>query len=322
MLNRRQFTALSLAAASAPMILPRRARARTEGEFFEWSTLGKNTYLAKGGGGNALYVPGEGGALLIDTKNAGLGDTLRREAEARGGPITTVVNTHHHADHTGGNYAFGTGVETVAFHLAAKRIEGQMDRYTGGLKNAIRSGGTDEIKREAEKRLGEIDSLKDAWMPTRTFKKRKDIMNVGGRQLIAHRFEPGHTDNDLILYLSDENILHFGDLIFNGLHPYCDITAGVNIAGWIRVLKAGLIVAGTKTIVVPGHGPVTDIAGIQKQIDYFERLREAVNAELDKGTEREAVIEMTFPFMEGLGFEQIRPITIGVAYDEYKAKRR
>ena len=324
MLSRRQFTAISLATASAPMILSRAAKARTQdvGGVFEWSAIGKNAHLASGGGGNVLYVPGEGGAMLIDTKNAGLADTLRREAESRGGAVTTVINTHHHADHTGGNYAFGVGVETVAYHRATKRIEGQMDRYTGGLRNTIQSGATDDVKREAETRLAEIESLGDAWLPTRSITRRQDVMNIGGRQLVAHHINAGHTDNDLILHLPDENLVHFGDLIFNEMHPYCDASAGVSIGGWIRSLKAGMLIANAKSIVVPGHGPVTDRAGIQRQIDYFEQLIEAVTAEIAKGTERDALTEMHFAFMDGLSFDRIKPLAIGVAYDELIAKKR
>jgi len=76
-----------------------------------------------------------------------------------------------------------------------------------------------------------------------------------------------------------------------------------------------------KTIVVPGHGPVADHTAVRKQIDYFEKLLEVVGNEIEAGKTRGEIAKMTFPFMEGLGFESIRPITIGVAYDEIMSKR-
>ena len=325
MIDRRRFTALSLAAASAPFLPARSARAsqRTE-SIFEWSVLGERVYLAEGGGGNAIYISGEGGAILVDTKNAGLGDPLKREAESRGPSITLTINTHHHGDHTGGNYAFtsgaggmgGAGAPLVAHTSAKPRIESQTARYINGLRAAIQSGPTDEMKREAEARLEQLDSTPGAWLPSKTVSLGAHPIESGGRTIIAHHIGNGHTDNDLIVHLEDENLIHFGDLIFNGLHPFCDVNAQVSIRGWIASLMRGMEMADEKTIVVPGHGPVTDRAGIRAQIDYFEQLLENVSAQIELGKSRDEVTEMAFGFMDGLGFERLRPIAIGVVYDQ------
>lgn len=320
-INRRRFTALSLATACLPAITPRRAGARPEtgrndGEYFNWSTLGRDVHLAEGGGGNVIYVPGEDGAILVDTKNPGLGDALKREAESRGPAIGLTINTHHHGDHTGGNDAF-TGRSRVAAHENCHpRVESQRERYVNGLRSVVQQAPTERIRLEAEARLEHIDMMEGAWTPSMRIENREATLREGGRAITAHHVTNGHTDNDLILVLEDENLVHFGDLIFNGLHPYCDASAGVSIEGWIECLNRGLELTDAETIIVPGHGPVTDRSGVEKQIAYFENLLASVKKQIDAGKARDEVTSMTFEFMEGLGFERIRPVAIGVAYDQ------
>ena len=284
------------------------------------TSLGRNSggtsFLAEGGGGNAVYVPGEGGAILIDTKNPGLGDALKREAESRGPSIGLTINTHHHADHTGGNDAL-TGRSRVAAHEnCLPRVESQRERYADGLRTLIRQAPTDRIRIEAEARLEQFDLLEGAWTPSARIDEKESTLREGGRTITAHHVTNGHTDNDLILVIEDENLVHFGDLVFNGLHPYCDASAGVSIEGWIECLQYGLELTDKETIVVPGHGPVTDRQGVEKQIAYFEKLLLNVKKQIDAGKSRDETTSMTFGFMEDMGFERVRPIAIGVAYDQ------
>ena len=317
MLDRRRFTALSLAAAGLPLLRTSGARAATrDAEYFNWSNLGRNVHLAEGGGGNALYIPGKDGAILIDTKNPGLGDALMREAESRGPSIGLTINTHHHGDHTGGNDAFTGRSRVMAHENCLPRVDSQRDRYVSGLRSLVQQAPTERIRIEAEARLKQIEVLQGAWTPSRRIDEKESILREGAREITAHHVASGHTDNDLILVIEDENLIHFGDLIFNGLHPFCDADGGVSIEGWIRCLTFGRELADKDTIVVPGHGPVTDRSGIQTQIDYFENLIDAVQKQIDAGTTRDEITEMTFPFMEGLGFERVRPIAIGVTYDQ------
>jgi len=317
MLDRRRFTALSLAAAGLPLIRPAAARAeRPDEEYFNWSKLGESVHFAEGGGGNALYIPAKGGAILVDTKNPGLGDALMREAHSRGPSVGLTINTHHHGDHTGGNDAF-TGRSRVAAHQnGLPRVESQRERYINGLRSVVQQAPTERIRIEAQARLEKIEALHGAWTPSMPIENKQSTLREGGREITAHHVTNGHTDNDLIIVLEDENIIHFGDLIFNGLHPFCDANGGVSIEGWIRCLKFGLELTDKDTLVVPGHGPVTDRSGVQTQIDYFEKLIDAVQQQIDAGKSRDETTQMTFPFMEGLGFARIRPIAIGVAYDQ------
>ena len=72
------------------------------------------------------------------------------------------------------------------------------------------------------------------------------------------------------------------------------------------------------TKVVPGHGPVGGLEILDKQVAYLESLIEAVEKAVKAGKSKEEVAAMTWPFMDGLGFEQVRGRAIGAVYDEVK----
>ena len=118
-ISRRGFLGLGLAASAGLAVLPRAAWAlQSAGQpaakpaagatktLFEWKSLHAKAWAAIGQGGNSLVITDAGETLLIDTKMPVFGDILRREAESTVGTLTMVLNTHHHADHTGGNHAF------------------------------------------------------------------------------------------------------------------------------------------------------------------------------------------------------------------------
>src|SRR6185295_2924664 len=102
-LSRREFLAVSAAAGAACCVPTCRSRGavRADEKFFDWKDVAKDALAAFGFGGNSLAVLGTKGVLVVDCKNAPFGPQLRREAEALG-KLAMVVNTHHHADHTGG----------------------------------------------------------------------------------------------------------------------------------------------------------------------------------------------------------------------------
>jgi glyoxylase-like metal-dependent hydrolase (beta-lactamase superfamily II) len=153
-LSRRQFSALGLGAI-AGLSLGRLSLARPDQapaaappaagrkQFFDWKVIGRTARVAFGQGGNALAVAKEGQAVLIDCKNSGIGATLRREAASVGWPIMLVINTHHHADHVGGNAAFRRDMKIIAHKNAIERCTAQAERLVKGaetLAQALEAG--------------------------------------------------------------------------------------------------------------------------------------------------------------------------------------
>jgi len=330
--TRREFTralALAAGAAAVPSAAAAAMRRRQAAAVFDWSPLaGTAARLCLGRGGNAVVVADAGEAVLIDCKNAGFGHSLRAEAESNGATLNWIVNTHHHADHTGGNYAFAHDIPLLAHRNAEPRIiaNGQFDRYIRGIagvgQNADMGAPADE---DAVKILA--DAPEDFYSsgysrlepgdfaPTRLIDDEREV-RVGDTPVQLRHRGPGHTDNDVFIYFPTLNLLHTGDLVFHNLHPFIDRPAGATTEGWIRSCKSMLDLCDDQTVVVPGHGDVGGRGAIRGQIEYFQKTRDAVQKAVDAGEPREAVVNMQFDHFDGMGFDQIRPRSVGAIYDE------
>ena len=155
-----------------------------------------------------------------------------------------------------------------------------------------------------------------AWLPTRTVDRYPMHLPVGKMALTVYHFGPGHTDNDLVVHLPDENIVHCGDLLFNGLHPFFDAQGGVSAAGWARSLRLALELCDDSTVVIGGHGPIGDRASLEKQLGYMDGIIDEVGKVGRTGMPKGAIMKMSWPFMDGLGLEQLKARAIAVTYDE------
>ncbi|HKH91379.1 MAG TPA: MBL fold metallo-hydrolase [Gemmatimonadaceae bacterium] len=335
--TRRDFLALTaLAAGSAllPAPLRRRLSGRSADTAFRWESIGPSARVAYGTGGNSLVVVGRGEALLVDTKVSGFGQVLAREASAFGARIRTVINTHHHGDHTGGNDAFAGTATTVAHARAKRRVLADVGQSLASLKGApvdayaagLRESGFDvvvtaEARRDVEKFIGTLDRVTpESFAPTETLETERELRAAGYVVQLTH-VTPAHTDNDVIVRIPELNILHVGDLLFNRHHAFVDVRAGATTVGWDRSLAAAMAMCTPATRVVAGHGPATDLAGLQRQRDYFDRLRDAVGAAIKEGRTRAEVVALRPAAVANLGWPGQLPDTLGVVYDELTAKR-
>lgn len=332
-LTRRDFTR-AVALAGAALAIPGHARAMLrQGQpgatVFDWSPLaGGRAHLCAGQGGNALVVPSAGEALLIDCKNAGFGHALKHEAEKQGAPLRLVVNTHHHADHTGGNYAFAGAIDLLAHRNAEPRIidDAQFKRFVnacaGAGENARKNAPADaraqallDATPEGFFASGYARLEASDWGPTLLMDDEREA-RIGDAVAEVRHIGPGHTDNDVFVHLPQLNVVHTGDLCFHRLHPFIDRPAGATVRGWIRSCEAMLALCADDTVVVPGHGEVGGPGVIRGQIEYFQRTIEGVQQAIDDGLERDAVTKLTFDHFQGVGFEQLKERVLGAVYDE------
>jgi len=290
-ISRRAFSAGLLAAAGTAALghaaVLRSARAQG-GDQLTLQELGPNLQVITGRGGNTLVVAGDGGTLLIDCKIPGSGGPLRALAEKAGVPVRAVLNTHHHGDHTGGNPGFTGDLPVYAHKVCAPRVRAQ-----------VASRGEDP----------------KPFLPTETTGDGAVLTPAGVRAEISH-IGPGHTDNDLFVFFPEHNTLHTGDLLFHNLHPFIDRPAGATTAGWIRSCRAMLKHCDADTTVIPGHGDVTDRSGIERQIAYFQQVRDAVGEVLRAGGTASDAEAVTVPLFEGMGFEQLRGRVLKSVYEE------
>ncbi len=290
-ITRRAFSAALAAAAGGALLAPdallRAARAQGP-DALAIRVVAPGVSVITGRGGNALVAVGDDGSLLIDTKLPGAGQALREMAEGLGVPVGAVINTHHHGDHTGGNPAFTPDVPVHAHPACAGRVREQ-----------IAAAGNDATP----------------FLPTREAGPDTTLELAGMKAQLCHA-GPGHTDNDLFVFLPEQNVLHTGDLVFHNVHPFVDRPAGATSAGWIRSCEAMLELCDEKTVVIPGHGEVGGAAAIEAQIRYFQAVRAAIGEIVDAGGPREAAGQVSLTLFEGMGFERLRVRAMEAVYDE------
>lgn len=323
-LDRRDFTKL-FAAGVAALALPDGARAlahRRQQTFFTWRPVADGVHAAMGQGGNVMLVRDGGQALISDSKNFGYGYVLRREAEALGAPLTHSVNTHHHGDHVGGNIAFTADLPLIAHPLARARVlasaEGTAGQENERLNRTIaqlrEEGGSPTVIADLERLAAEIQGVgPERLAPNRDMPDSAEI-RVGGLTVHLRHVGPGHTDNDVFLYIPRLNVLHTGDLLFVGRHGFMDQNGGVSSVGWQRSVRVMIELIDGETVVIPGHGDITNRAGLQRQWDYFGQLRDAVEVAVAQGMSKEEVTALEPPALADIGGSPAR--NLGVVYDE------
>ncbi|HVE82798.1 MAG TPA: MBL fold metallo-hydrolase, partial [Myxococcales bacterium] len=202
-------------------------------------------------------VEGETEALVVDTKfPPGSGDLRHWVSGHVKVPVTRVVNTHYHYDHTLGNDLYPGA--TVLAHvevpsLLREREPDQVREHPSGVPAVLVN-----------------DPLR---------------LEVGGRELLL--FHPGagaaHTRGDLVVYLPREKVLAVGDLLFNGYYPFFDLGhGGADVPGLIRAARE-LAAKYPDATVVPGHGPIARAPDLLRYADYLEALWTQVQACRSRG---------------------------------------
>ena len=330
--TRREFLGLSLLAAAgavAPGVAvgagaPHRSPGVLRGGWqpsrqgLQWTEVRSGVWAAIGGGGNSMLAIEGGQALLVDTKLATFGPSLARQARSRAPQLAMVINTHHHADHSGGNFAF-EAPRLVAHAKAEPRIRGQWEQYLRQVRGALSGAALPgEVKEDLERMRERLDELNEvSWAPKGTVEGDGAEWTLGdGFKIESRHFGAGHTDNDMVIRLPGQNVLHAGDLLFHNLHPFFDPPGGATCEGWIESVRGAIELCDDETVVIPGHGAVADVEGLKGQLSYLEKLWDEVGKLVDEGVEREQAAAREWPFMEGLGRPELRARAIGAVYDE------
>ncbi len=222
------------------------------------------------GWSNAGLVVGGGSSLLVDT----LFDLqLTREmldamaAPTAAAPIDTLLNTHANGDHCYGNQLV-QGAEIVSSAATAN----EMSEVPPSMLHALNTapGEVGELFRHF---FGAFDfSGIEVAMPSRTFNGRLDV-DVGGRTVQLIEVGPAHTRGDTLAYVPDARVVYTGDILFIGGTPI--VWAGP-LSNWVAACD--LMLGMDIETVVPGHGPLTDKAGIASVRDYLAFVDEAAHA--------------------------------------------
>jgi glyoxylase-like metal-dependent hydrolase (beta-lactamase superfamily II) len=226
------------------------------------------------GWSNAGLVVGAGASLLVDTlfDLRLTRDMLDSMAGLTGAsPIATVVNTHANGDHCYGNQLVsGPGVEIVASEAATREID---EVQPALLADAVDADLPDPLGAFLRHAFGPF-ALREVEMPpvTRSFSGEL-VLEAGGRPVHLLEVGPAHTQGDVVAWLPEDRVLFAGDILFIGGTPI--MWAGP-IGNWIAACQ--LIEGLAPAAIVPGHGPLTDVAGVRDVREYLELVRTEVVA--------------------------------------------
>jgi cyclase len=194
--------------------------------------------MITGKGGNIGLMTGPDGSFLIDDQYAPLTEQILAAIKSAGGEVPKfLINTHYHGDHTGGNENLG-GQGTLIF--AHDNVREQL--LAGSYLAAF------QMKRPPAARPA---------LPVVTF--AEDLtFHLNGDTVHAIHVAHAHTDGDSFIHFKSANVIHTGDVFFNGFYPFIDVAHGGSLKGMIVATDTILTLADDQTRIIPGHGPLGD----------------------------------------------------------------
>lgn len=230
--------------------------------------LSDHVFMLTGAGGNIGVSIGDDGAIVIDDQFATLTPKIVTAIKTLSdNSIQFLVNTHHHGDHTGGNANMTKeGAKIIAHDNVRKRLA------------------------EMPKRDGSMNP-KEA-LPIITFNDKMSLY-INDEQVAIFHVHNAHTDGDALLYFTKSNVLHTGDVYFNGMYPYIDLSSGGSVNGYIDAVKQTLKLINNDTKIIPGHGALSNKEEYQFFLTMLETLKANVLAEIKNGKTEEEVVANT-----------------------------
>jgi cyclase len=206
-------------------------------------------------GGNVSVSAGDDGLFVIDDELAPLTPKLKAAlASLSKKPVRFLVNTHWHADHTGGNPAMAAaGAVIVAQENVRKRLS--VDQVREFLGNKMTTA-----------------ALPPAALPVVTFTEDVTLHFNGDEMHVVH-VPPAHTDGDSIVQLKKANVIATGDVVGN-TYPLIDVDSGGTFEGCIAAAEKVIALADDGTKIVPGHGPIMSKADVVAYRDMLLQVRE------------------------------------------------
>lgn len=254
--------------AAAPADPLAATRAQMAAVPIEALRLSDTLTMLSGPGGNVVVLNGPDGKIVVDTFIQGAWPALKQRLDAMGNtPITLAIDTHWHFDHTDNNESFrSAGAGILAHDNTRKRLS------------------------EAHDLLGmHFIPVPAAARPTDTFAQTR-TMQANGERLELGYIPPAHTDTDISVHYTRANVLHMGDVFFNGVYPVIDTGTGGTINGMIAGADRGSKMVDAATKIVPGHGPLGDRATLTRYRDVLVTVRDRVRKLKDEGRSLEDVV--------------------------------
>ncbi len=239
---------------------------------FKSTEVAKGLYMLEGvggfAGGNLGLSVGPDGVILIDDSLPPLTGTMKAAiSEITKEPVDYVVNTHVHGDHIGGNESMAKDGATIVAH---DNIRKRM------IEHGVPTGN------------GTIEAPKGA-LPVITFSDEVTFYLNDNKAQVIH-VAHAHTDGDAIIHFTDADVIHTGDVMFNGLFPFIDLDSGGSVDGYIKAQEKVLSLAGDKTKIIPGHGPLASKSELEASVAMLKDGKKIISALVAKGMSADEVV--------------------------------
>jgi cyclase len=231
--------------------------------------LSDTTYMMEGAGGNLGLSIGADAVFLIDDQFAPLSEKIAAAiAKLTAKPVRFILNTHWHFDHTGGNENFGKGGAIVVAHE--------------NVRKRMSSEQFIEFIRE------KVPAAPRAALPVVTFVGAVTF-HLNGDEMRAIHVPRAHTDGDAIVHFLKSDVIHMGDVYFNGFYPFVDTSSGGTFDGVIAACDQVLGIATDRTQIIPGHGPLSNKAELGAYRDMLAAITERIKKMIADGKKLEEI---------------------------------
>jgi cyclase len=223
--------------------------------------LAASLVMLSGPGGNVVVLHGPDGKVVVDSFVQPAWPRLKEALDSLDrGPLTTLIDTHWHFDHTDNNQNFHAAGASILAHVnTRKRLMETHDLLGMHFKPSPAAA-----------------------LPTDTFADKRTL-TINGEVVNLWHVAPAHTDTDILVHYTKANVVHMGDVFFNGTYPFIDASTGGGINGMIAGTDRALAISNARTKIVPGHGPLSDHAGLLKYRRVIGTFRDRVRGQKRAG---------------------------------------
>jgi cyclase len=225
--------------------------------------------------------------LVVDGDRSLLVDTLfdlplteemlraMRDAHPAAGQIDTLVNTHANGDHCYGNQLVGDAVILASKSSSEEMLEVPPAMMAGLLKSADQLGAAGEF---AARIFGDFEFEGITHTPPSQTFEGEHSLQVGDKLVHLIEVGPAHTRGDVLVHVPGDGVVFTGDILFIDGTP---IMWEGPVDNWIRACDR--ILAMEPRVIVPGHGPLTDAAGVKAMQGYLVYVRDEARKRFDAG---------------------------------------
>ena len=231
-------------------------------------------------GANVVVYAGTAETVVVDTQLQPMASSTRSKIEALSkAPITKVVITHWHPDHSGGISTYSSDSEVIAHHNVLKRLSKPQE----GL--GLTKPGSHH----------EFDARTTQGLPSKTIADRLEFP-VGSTRVEVFHYPQAHTDGDLAVFFPDVEIVVLGDLVWPKSFPFVDLHNGGSVAGIESALQAIIEQTTPTYLFLPGHGEVLTFDDIVEYLEMVRQTRQWIESQLLEGLLVEQIIASGLPF--------------------------